>query len=48
MFVGDVARDLVMQHLNDLGNVTNLELNAHTDYDDLRWGIEAQRDDGKV
>jgi len=33
-----------MQHLNDTGNVMNLQADAHTAYDDLEWGIEAQED----
>ena len=42
MFAGTATRDLVFQHLNDLGNVMNIESNAHTDHDDLLWGIEAR------
>ena len=42
MFAGTATRDLVLRHLNDLGNVMNLEANAHSDYDTLLWGIEAQ------
>jgi len=38
----------VVQHLNDIGNVMNLETNAHSFYDDLRWGIEAIDDNGEV
>ena len=42
MFAGTATRDLVLQHLDDLGNFMNLEVNAHTAYNNLRWGIEAQ------
>ena len=48
MFAGDEARDLVIQHLNGIGNVVNLEWNAHSAYDNLKWGIEAQNDNGTV
>ena len=48
MFAGDAARDEVMHYLNNLGNVMNMESNAHTSYDELRWGIEAKEEDGKV
>jgi len=44
MFVGNKTRDLVIQHLNGIGNVVNLQSDAHNAYDDLRWGIEAQTD----
>ena len=37
-----------MQHLNGVGNVMNLERNAHEAYDKLKWGIEAQDDNGTV
>ena len=42
MFAGTTTRDFVLRHLNDLGNLMNFEANAHTAYDDLWWGIEAQ------
>jgi len=48
MFAGNEVRDLVVQHLNGIGNVVNLEKNAHSAYDNLRWGIEAQNDNGTV
>jgi hypothetical protein len=48
MFAGDEARDLVIQHLNGLGNVVNLQKYVLETYDNLRWGIEAQIDNGKV
>ena len=48
MFAGNEARDLDIQYLNGIGNVVNLERNAHAAYDNLRWGIEAQSDDGTV
>ncbi|KAF5374130.1 hypothetical protein D9615_008842 [Tricholomella constricta] len=48
MFAGNEARDLVVQHLNAIGNVMNLEKNAHEAYNDLQWGIEAWNEDGMV
>jgi len=49
MFAGDATRDLVVDNLNSIGNAMNLESNAHTAYDDLQWGIEAQElEDGKT
>jgi hypothetical protein len=48
MFAGPQTRDLVLQYLNGTGNVMNLEANAHTAYDDLKWGIEAQETNGMV
>ena len=48
MFAGGKTRDLIIQHLNGVGNVMNLETNAHKAYDNLRWGIEAQDDNEMV
>ena len=48
MFAGDAARDEVNRYLNDTGNVINMQQDAHTSYDELRWGIEAKEEDGKV
>jgi len=42
MFAGTATRDLVLQHLNGLGNLMNLQADAHNAYDSLRCGIEAQ------
>ena len=33
MIVGPAASNLVMQHLNGIGNIRNLEANAHTLHD---------------
>jgi hypothetical protein len=44
MFAGTATSKLVMDELNGIGNVMNLESNAHTAYDNLIWGIEAQKD----
>ncbi|EDR03341.1 uncharacterized protein LACBIDRAFT_331683, partial [Laccaria bicolor S238N-H82] len=38
-FAGEEARDLVLKHVNSLGNVANFESNTHGKYDELRWGI---------
>jgi len=48
MFAGSATRDLVVQHLNDIGNAMNLQTDAHTSYDNLRWGIEAIDNNGEV
>jgi hypothetical protein len=48
MFAGSAAVDLIVQHLNGVGNVMSLEANAHAAYVDLRWGIEAQNENGLV
>lgn len=38
-FAGEEARDLVLKHVNSLGNVANFESNTHGKYDELRWGM---------
>jgi len=48
MFAGPTVRDLVVEHLNGLGNVMNLQSDAHQAYDDLEWAIQANRVGGKV
>ena len=48
MFAGAAARNDVVRHLNNIGNAMNMELNAHTSYDELRWRIEAKEEGGKV
>ncbi len=48
MFAGSAVRDEVIYNLNSIGNVMNMEQNAHTDYDDLLWGIEVKEEDGQV
>ena len=48
MFAGTATRDFVLQHMNDLGNLMNLQADAYTAYDNLRWGIEAQVENEKV
>src|SRR5258708_8618205 len=48
LFGGQAVRDLVLQQLNDLGNLMLIESNAHTAYDEIRWGIEACNENGKV
>jgi hypothetical protein len=47
MFAGQQARDLVFKHMNSIENVTNLQSDAHTCYDNLRWGIEARQEGQK-
>jgi hypothetical protein len=48
MLAGDAARDGVVRYLNDIGNVMNMQQDAHISYNDLQWGIEAREEDGKV
>ncbi|KAH9979819.1 hypothetical protein BJV74DRAFT_887892 [Russula compacta] len=48
MFAGAITRDVVMNHLNSIGNVMNMELNAHGAYDNFKWGIEAEEEGGEV
>ncbi|KAF8133262.1 hypothetical protein EV363DRAFT_1162606 [Boletus edulis] len=48
MFAGPAARDEVMHHLNDIGNVMNMQHDAHVSYDNLHWGIEAKEEGGEV
>ncbi|KAH9987610.1 hypothetical protein BJV74DRAFT_841160 [Russula compacta] len=48
MFGGAITRDVVMNHLNSIGNVMNMELNAHGAYDNSKWGIEAEEEGGEV
>jgi len=48
MLAGTKVRDLVVQHLNDIGNVMNLEWNAQTAYDNNEWAIQADEDHGKA
>jgi len=48
MLAGTAVRDMVLEQLNNLGNVMNIESNAHTSYDDIFWGIEAREENGMV
>jgi len=48
MFAGAAARDDIVSHLNNVGNVMNMEQNAHSSYDELEWGIEATEESGEV
>ena len=48
MLAGEATRDVVVSSLNGIGNVMNLEMNAHKRYDALAWGIEATEHDGVV
>ena len=48
MLAGATAADDVVQHLNKIGNVMNMQQDAHTAYDNLKWGIEAKEESGKV
>ncbi|KAK2462687.1 hypothetical protein APHAL10511_005303 [Amanita phalloides] len=47
-FAGTAARDDAVHHLNKIGNVMNMQQDAHTDYNNLKWGIEAEEEGGKV
>ena len=48
MLAGSAVRDLVLQQLNSLGNLMNIQSDAHTAYDNLRWGIESRMEGGMV
>ncbi len=48
MFAGAAARNEVIHHLNRIGNVMNMQQDAHKKYDDLSWGIEAKEEGGQV
>ena len=48
MLAGAAARDVVVHSLNGIGNVMNLQMDAHKEYDTLTWGIEATEYDGTV
>jgi hypothetical protein len=48
MFAGAAAANDVVRHLNTIGNVMNLQQDAHTAYDNLMWGIEAKEEGGEV
>ena len=48
MFAGSATRDEVIHNLNCIGNIMNMQQDAHTDYDDLLWGIEAKEEEGQV
>lgn len=44
MFAGNATRNHIMDYLNDIGNVMNIQHDAHISYDDLHWGIEAKEE----
>jgi len=48
MFAGTAASNEIRGHLNGIGNAMNVEMNAHTRYDGLQWGIEAKGEGGQV
>lgn len=48
MLAGKGVRDLVVANLNNICNTMNIQSDAHTSYDRLSWGIEAQVNDGVV
>ncbi|KAF8576101.1 hypothetical protein K439DRAFT_1664763 [Ramaria rubella] len=48
MFAGEKTMKGVVEHLNSIGNAMNVQSDAHTMYDKLWWGMEAQECDGKV
>jgi hypothetical protein len=48
MLAGTSAIRLIHEHLDGIGNVMNLQSDAHKSFDDLKWGIEAQEDNGTV
>ncbi|KAF8579952.1 hypothetical protein K439DRAFT_1415866 [Ramaria rubella] len=48
MFAGEETAKVVLEYLNSVGTVMNIQSDAHTTYDQLLWGIEAQERDGIV
>lgn len=48
MFAGGSASDSDLKHMNGVGNVANFQSDAHWQYDELRWGIEAREEGGNV
>jgi len=48
MLAGNATQKKVVESLNNIGNVMNLQMDAHKAYDRLLWGIEAVGCDGKV
>jgi hypothetical protein len=48
MLAGPSAIQLICQHLNGVGNIMNLQSDAHRAFNDLTWGIEAQVDNSMV
>ncbi|KAH9987636.1 hypothetical protein BJV74DRAFT_796476 [Russula compacta] len=48
IFPGAVTRDVVMSYLDKNRQCMNMERNAHVDYDDFVWGIEAKEEGGEV
>jgi hypothetical protein len=48
MLAGTAGRDLVLQQLNGLGNLMNLQSDAHAAYDNIKWGIEGRDKNGEV
>jgi hypothetical protein len=48
MIAGPQVQDLVVEHLNGIGNVMNLEWNAQTTHDNIEWAIQADRVDNEV
>ena len=48
MFVRETVLALVMKELNSIGNVMNIEMNAHIRYDRIEWAIQAVEDNNKV
>jgi len=48
LIAGSATKDDVLRYLNSHYNTLNLELNTRSAFDKLRWGIEAQADNGTV
>ena len=47
-WLGNLRAIRLSSSLNHPGNVMNLQMDAHKDYDKLSWGIEANEHDGTV
>ncbi|KAF8330341.1 uncharacterized protein EI90DRAFT_3124374 [Cantharellus anzutake] len=48
MLAGTAVCDLVLEQLNGPGNLMLIQSDAHTAYDNIRWGIEARNENGMV
>lgn len=48
VFAGTPVLNLVIQQLNSVGNVIDLQMDVHARYDEIEWGIQADKGLGKV
>lgn len=48
MLAGIEVRNLIVEHVNSIGNVVNLERNAQAKFNEIQWAIQANEDRGQV